>query len=67
MVSPKQELRAIKEDPDDNRILEGAIEACSEFIVSWDKDLLRLKEFEGISTVSPPQFLDRLRERSIVR
>lgn len=46
MVSPKQELRAIKEDPDDDRILECAVEACSEFIVSWDKDLLRLKELK---------------------
>jgi predicted nucleic acid-binding protein len=31
-------------DPPDNRILECAAEAGSEFIVSEDKDLLRLKD-----------------------
>jgi len=41
-VSPSQKLSAIKEDEPDNRILECAAEAGSEYIVSGDKDLHRL-------------------------
>jgi predicted nucleic acid-binding protein len=38
-VSPSQALSVIKEDEPDNRILEGAAEAGSEYIVSGEKDL----------------------------
>lgn len=65
MVEPKRVLEVIKEDPPDNRILECAVEAGSEMIVSWDKDLLRLGEFQGIRIVSPLQFLERLRSRPL--
>jgi len=44
LVTPSQTLDVIHWDPPDNRILECAIEAGSELIVSEDKDLLRLKE-----------------------
>src|SRR2546421_525517 len=47
-VTPSQTLDIVKEDPPDNRILECAIEAGSQYIVTWDKDLLRLTEFRGI-------------------
>ncbi len=43
IVTPMQTL-AITADEPDNRILECAAEAGSEFIVSEDKDLLRLKQ-----------------------
>ena len=42
IVSPSQTLNVIKEDEPDNRILECAAEAGSEYIVSGDKDLHRL-------------------------
>jgi putative PIN family toxin of toxin-antitoxin system len=35
-------------DPDDNRILEAAIEGRADLIVSGDKDLLDMKAFRGI-------------------
>jgi putative PIN family toxin of toxin-antitoxin system len=41
-VIPKQALGVIKEDPPDNRILECAVEAGSEYIATWDNDLPRL-------------------------
>lgn len=44
-VSPAVTLSIIKEDPDDDRILECAATAKSDFIVSEDKDLLRIKRF----------------------
>jgi predicted nucleic acid-binding protein len=41
-VTPTRTLNVIQEDPDDNRILECAVEAGSDVIVSGDKDLHRL-------------------------
>jgi len=58
-VEPKTTLSVIKEDPDDDRILECAIEARSRFIITQDKDLLRLGDFEGIEIVRPEEFLQR--------
>jgi putative PIN family toxin of toxin-antitoxin system len=44
-------------DEDDNRVLETAVIGNCEYIVSGDKDLLVLKEFEGIPIVTPAKFL----------
>ena len=57
LVTPQKVIDAIKEDPDDNRILECAIEAGSEFIVTSDKDLLRLGEFGNVRIVTASQLL----------
>jgi predicted nucleic acid-binding protein len=46
------------EDPDDDRILECAVAAESEFIVSEDKDLLRLGKFGGARIVSVRDFIN---------
>lgn len=56
-VVPRQALDVIKEDPPDNRILECAVEAGSKFIVTWDKDLLRLGEYAGIRIIRPADLL----------
>ena len=49
---------SITEDEPDNRILECADEAGSEFIVSEDKDLLRLKEHGNARIVRAAEMLD---------
>ena len=54
-----QVLEVIKEDPPDNRILECAVEAGSQCIVTWDKDLLRLGSYLDIRIVQPADFLQR--------
>jgi putative PIN family toxin of toxin-antitoxin system len=56
-VTPTETLSAIKEDPDDNRILECATAAKSDFIVSEDKDLLRLGQFRNARIVSTREFV----------
>jgi predicted nucleic acid-binding protein len=57
-VIPTETLSVIKEDPDDNRILECATAAKSDFIVSEDKDLLRLRQFGNARIVSIRDFLN---------
>jgi putative PIN family toxin of toxin-antitoxin system len=56
-VVPRQRLDIIKEDPDDNRILECAVEAKSDFIVSSDKDLLRLGNYGDVRLVTAKEFM----------
>jgi uncharacterized protein len=57
-VTPQRALDIVKEDPSDNRILECAVEAGSQYIVTWDKDLLRLGEYEGIKIMTPVRFFE---------
>ena len=52
-VSPTRKLDVVKTDPDDNMILECAIQAQADIIVTADRDLLRLKQFDGIQIHHP--------------
>jgi len=56
-VMPVETVSVIREDPDDNRILECADAARSDFIVSEDKDLLRLGLFGNARIVSIREFV----------
>src|SRR4051794_28585394 len=58
-VRPSQTLNVIKEDSDDNRILECAVEAGSNVIVTYDRDLLRLVEYSGIKIMRAEDYLRR--------
>jgi putative PIN family toxin of toxin-antitoxin system len=61
VVQPTKKLAVIKEDPDDNRILDAAAEARANFIVSGDKKhILSLKKFHGIKILSASEFLKLL-------
>lgn len=53
LVVPRRRLHVIKADPDDNKILECAVEANANLIVSMDKHLIKLKSYETIGIVHP--------------
>ncbi|MBM4286243.1 MAG: putative toxin-antitoxin system toxin component, PIN family [Deltaproteobacteria bacterium] len=55
IVSPKQHLHVIGDDPD-NRILECALEARAKVIISGDRHLLTLGNYQGIEIMTPAQF-----------
>ena len=57
-VSPLQTLNVVKEDEPDNRILECAAEAGSEFIVSGDKDLHRLGQHGNVRVIKVADMQD---------
>ena len=61
IILPALTLEVIQEDPPDNRILECAVEGRANLIVSGNKHLKRLKDFEGIPIVPPRTFLYTLR------
>jgi putative PIN family toxin of toxin-antitoxin system len=52
IVHPTRKITVVR-DPDDDKIIECALEAKADIIVTFDKDLLSLKEFEGIKIVHP--------------
>lgn len=59
LVSPTIKITACR-DPDDNRILEAAVDGHADIIVSGDADLLSMASFRGVHIVSVAEFLARL-------
>ena len=57
LVKPNIELSIVKEDEDDNRILECAETANVDYVISGDEHLLNLKNHKNIRIVSPKEFL----------
>lgn len=60
LIIPRIALDAVHNDPDDNRILECAIEGKAEVVVSRDHHLRDLKSYQGIPIVRPIDFLRTL-------
>jgi putative PIN family toxin of toxin-antitoxin system len=56
-VTPAVEIDVIKDDAVDNRILECAVSAGADYIVTGDKDLLRLGSCDSIQIVKVSDFL----------
>lgn len=53
IVKPKIRLNVVKEDVDDNKIIECAVESGANLIVSMDRHLIKLKSYKGIGIVHP--------------
>ncbi|HLI78700.1 MAG TPA: putative toxin-antitoxin system toxin component, PIN family [Candidatus Binataceae bacterium] len=57
IIATKQRLQLLRDDPD-NRILECAVAGRADLIVTGDREMLDLKQFEGIRIVSLRSYLD---------
>jgi putative PIN family toxin of toxin-antitoxin system len=58
LVVPRNRVHVVREDPDDDRILECAVSAEASFVVSGDRHLLRLRVYRAVSLVTPREFLE---------
>jgi uncharacterized protein len=58
-ISPKENVRVIVDDPDDDKILSCAVGCHASAIVSGDPHLLRLQSYRGIPVLTPTEFLER--------
>jgi hypothetical protein len=56
-VEPEVALEVVEDDPDDNRVLECAVAAKVNYIISGDKHLLDLGEYRGIEVLPPAGFI----------
>jgi putative PIN family toxin of toxin-antitoxin system len=57
-VRPSEAIDAVMADPDDNRVLECAVAAASQFIVTGDGDLLRLGSYRAIQILRVADFME---------
>jgi len=60
MVETKMKLHVIHEDSEDNKVLEYALAAGADIIVSGDKHLLSLGKFRKTRILTPREFFDNL-------
>ena len=54
-VTLQKTVKTIKNDPNENRILECALESEAHLIISGDRHLLDLKEYNHIQIVTPSE------------
>ena len=60
IVVPTEKVDIIKDDPDDNKFIEAALEGKADYIVSQDKHLLDVKVFRDVKIATPKEFLEML-------
>lgn len=56
-VKPTQKVFKVKEDPEDNKFLECALEGKADYLITSDRHLLELGEFAKTKICKPTQFL----------
>jgi len=57
-IKPLHRIAIIEADPDDDKFMECALAARAGYIVSGDKHLLNLKNYQGIQIKKPAEFLE---------
>lgn len=62
IIEPKEKVNVIKEDPDDNKILECAKAGKVKYIVSGNIHLLKLKKWLNIKIVTANEFMKILKK-----
>ena len=51
-------MDVVKEDPTDNRIIECAAASGSEYLVTGDKHLLKVGQYQSVKIVTPAEFIE---------
>jgi len=54
-VVNRRQVRIV-EDPEDNKILESAVEAEADFLITSDNALLKLEKYQNVQIINPAQF-----------
>ncbi|MBI3623370.1 putative toxin-antitoxin system toxin component, PIN family [Candidatus Pacearchaeota archaeon] len=63
IVEPTQKFDVVKEDLDDNKVIDCAVEGNVDYIITQDNHLLKIKDFKRIKIVKPEEFLDILSKK----
>ena len=58
LVHPQESVSVVREDEADNRILECALAAGADAIITGDHHLLKLRRFRGARITTPREFLN---------
>ena len=62
LVTPSRRVKVCR-DPDDDMVIEAALAGMAEYVVTGDKDLLTLKEFESVRFLTRARFWQCFSER----
>jgi len=62
IVTPTKRLKILKADEPDNRVLECAIIAKADFIITGNKRHFPFEEFKGSKIVTPREFINSISE-----
>ena len=60
LVNPSEAIDVVAEDPEDNRILECAVEARASYVITGDSHLLKLSRYLNIEVLNAAAFLEKL-------
>ena len=59
-IKPAEGINAVKEDKEDNKIIECSIASNAEIIATYDKHLLKLGNYQGIAIKTPEELLTQI-------
>ena len=62
-VTPKTHLNLVKDDPADNQVIDCAVEASADYIITGDKHLLQLGKYGKVEIANPDAFIKMLANR----
>ncbi|MCL5057202.1 MAG: putative toxin-antitoxin system toxin component, PIN family [Actinobacteria bacterium] len=60
LINPVQSINAVLADPDDNKIIECAVAGESSCIITGDRHLSQLVEYQGIEIMRAVDFLQKI-------
>ncbi len=63
-VVNRRQIRVVR-DPEDNKILESAVEAGAEYLVTSDNDLLRIESYSDVQIINPAQFWAKYKDEGM--
>jgi putative PIN family toxin of toxin-antitoxin system len=59
-VTPEQHHQVVIEDPSDNLVLDCAVAANAQYLVTGDAHLLRLQSYQRVAIITPQYFIEVL-------
>ena len=59
-VNPSETINVVAEDPEDNRILECAVAAKADYVITGDSHLLKLSKYLNVEILNAAAFLEKL-------
>lgn len=62
LINPRRMIKFVLDDPTDDLFITIAVEGNCSYIVSGDRHLLKLIDYQGIKIVTPSQFVQRVSE-----
>jgi putative PIN family toxin of toxin-antitoxin system len=60
VVNVKTKIKAVKEDPKEDMVIETAIDGCADTVVTGDNHLLALETFSGVKVTTVEKMLASL-------